>query len=140
LCKDLDDIMHGAILGDEQLKVSTEQWIRKSGIVDLIQKLKASGFEVYLTSDHGNIQATGKRNLTSKEKFGTLSRSKRFAHFDNDVLLNDFISSNVDFAFGRRGSSLFLKDREAITVEGKQVITHGGSHIWEVLVPFVTIS
>jgi hypothetical protein len=140
LCKDLDDIMHGAILGDEQLRVSTEQWIRKSEIVSLVSKLQTSGFEIFITSDHGNIQASGVRNLTTKEKFGALSRSKRFVHFDNDVLANDFMATNNDFNFGRRGLSLYLRNREALTLEGKQVITHGGSHLWEVLVPFITIS
>lgn len=140
LCKDLDDIMHGAIMGDDQLKVSTEQWIEKSKIAYLIADLRKSGFEIFITSDHGNIQATGVRNLTAKEKFGALSRSKRFVHFDNDVLANDFSVTNDDFNFGRRGLSLYLRDREALTLQGKQVITHGGSHLWEVLVPFITIS
>jgi hypothetical protein len=140
LCKDLDDIMHGAILGDEQLRASTEQWIRKCQFVELVSALRANGFEIFLTSDHGNIQATGTRNLTIKEQFGALSRSKRFVHFDNEVLAADFISNNNDFDFGRRGLSLYLRNREAFTLEGKQVITHGGSHLWEVMVPFITIS
>ncbi len=64
VCNDLDDIMHGSILGNSQLKTSTEQWIAISKIVESISGLKAKGFQVYITADHGSIEATGLKNLT----------------------------------------------------------------------------
>ena len=140
VCNDLDDIMHGAILGDLQLKTSTEQWIDKSRIVSLIADLRTKGFSVYITADHGNVEANGIKNLKLNEKVGTLSRSKRHLHFTNTTLLDSFLDQNTDIQFGKRNLSVYLKNKEAFTSENTQVITHGGSHFWEVIVPFISIN
>jgi hypothetical protein len=140
VCNDLDDIMHGSILGNGQLKTSTEQWIVKSKIVNTISALKAKGFQVYITADHGNIEATGLKNLTFKDKLGALSRGKRHLHFTNETLLDSFMELNTNIEVGKKGLSLYLKKQEAFTTENSQVITHGGSHLWEVIVPFISIN
>lgn len=139
VCNDLDDIMHGSVLGNNQLRMSTGQWISKSKIVENISALKSKGFQVYITSDHGNIEATGLKNLTVKEKVGALSRGKRHLNFTNEPLLQSFIEQNPALEVGKRGLSLYLKKQEAFTTENSQVITHGGSHLWEVIVPFISI-
>jgi hypothetical protein len=140
VCNDLDDIMHGSILGNGQLKTSTEQWIVKSKIVNTISALKAKGFQIYITADHGNIEATGLKNLTLKDKLGALSRGKRHLHFTNETLLDSFMVLNTNIEVGKKGLSLYLKKQEAFTAENSQVITHGGSHLWEVIVPFISIN
>lgn len=140
VCNDLDEIMHGSILGNSQLKMSTEQWIEKSRITETITALQTKGFQVYITADHGNVEATGLKNLTMKDKVGALSRGKRHLHFTNETLLQGFIDQNPDVEVGRKGLSLYLKKQEAFTNENSQVITHGGSHIWEVIVPFISIN
>jgi len=140
VCNDLDDIMHGSILGNNQLKTSTEQWIEKSNIVKKIVELKTKGFQVYITADHGNIEATGLKNLSLKEKVGTLSRGKRHLHFTNETLMENFISQNASLELGKKGLSIYLKKQEAFTTENSQVITHGGSHLWEVIIPFISIN
>ncbi len=140
VCNDLDDIMHGSILGNGQLKTSTEQWIVKSKIVNTISTLKAKGFQVYITADHGNIEATGLKNLTLKDKLGALSRGKRHLHFTNETLLDSFMELNTNIEVGKKGLSLYLKKQEAFSTENSQVITHGGSHLWEVIVPFISIN
>ena len=138
VCNDLDDIMHGSILGNNQLKTSTEQWIEQSKIVQTISGLKAKGFQVFITADHGNIEATGIKNLTLKEKVGALSRGKRHLHFTNETLLKNFQENNNGLNIGVKGLSVYLKNKEAFTDENSQVITHGGSHLWEVIVPFIS--
>jgi PglZ domain len=140
VCNDLDDIMHGSILGNGQLKTSTEQWIMKSKIVNTISAIKAKGFQVYITADHGNIEATGLKNLTLKDKLGALSRGKRHLHFTNETLLDSFMELNTNIEVGKKGLSLYLKKQEAFATENSQVITHGGSHLWEVIVPFISIN
>lgn len=140
VCNDLDEIMHGSSLGNSQLKTSTEQWIKKSNIIQYIKELKVKGFQIYITSDHGNIEATGVKNLTLKEKVGALSRGKRHLHFTNETLLDTFLEQNLSLSVGRKGLSIYLKQQEAFTTENSQVITHGGSHLWEVIVPFISIN
>lgn len=139
VCNDLDEIMHGSILGNAQLKKSTEEWVSQSRIVNFIKELRSNGFQIFITSDHGNIEAIGLKNLTLKDKVGAFSRSKRHLKFDNDTLLGNFTSQNPQIEIGKRGLSIFLKNQEAFTDQEKRVITHGGSHIWEVIVPFITI-
>ena len=131
--------MHGAILGDEQLQTSTEQWIVRSQIVKTIQDLSKAGFQLFITSDHGNIEAQGLKNLTMKDKVGALSRGKRHLHFTNEVMLNNLLQDNKGIEMGKKGLSVYLKNQEAFTTANTQVITHGGSHFWEVIVPFITI-
>lgn len=140
VCNDLDDIMHGSVLGNNQLKTSTEQWIEKSKIVQSISELREAGFHVYITADHGNIEAVGLKNLTLKEKVGALSRGKRHLHFTNETLLGAFLEQNPGLALGKKGLSVYLKQQDAFTTENNQVITHGGSHLWEVIVPFISVN
>jgi len=139
LCNDLDDIMHGSVMGNEQLLVSTVQWVEKSGITELISGLLKKGFQIFLTADHGNVEATGVKNLALKEKTGTISRGKRHLHFHNETMQQSFFDSNPLLITGKRGLSVYLKHGEAFTDPGNVVITHGGSHIWEVIVPFIHI-
>jgi hypothetical protein len=139
VCNDLDEIMHGSILGDSQLKMSTEQWIEQSQIIETISELRKKGFQVFITSDHGNVEARGLKNLTIKDKVGAISRGKRHISFTNETLLQGFVDQNQGIEIGRKDLSLYLKKREAFTNENSQVITHGGSHFWEVIVPFITI-
>jgi hypothetical protein len=47
---------------------------------------------------------------------------------------------NTNIEVGNKGLSLYLKKQEAFTTENSQVITHGGSHLWEVIVPFISIN
>ncbi len=140
VCNDLDEIMHGSILGNNHLKMSTEQWISKSNIVKIISALRSKGFQVHITADHGNVEATGIKNLTIKDKVGALSRGKRHLHFTNETLLQNFVDLNATVEVGKKGLSLYLKKKEAFTTENSHVITHGGSHIWEVIVPFISIN
>ena len=104
VCNDLDSIMHGCLLGNSQLKTSTEQWIVKSKIVESISILKAKGFQVYITADHGNIEATGLKNLTLRDKLGSLSRGKRHLYFTNETLLNNFMQLNTNIEIGKKVS------------------------------------
>ncbi|MCK9331021.1 MAG: BREX-3 system phosphatase PglZ [Candidatus Cloacimonetes bacterium] len=140
VCNDLDDVMHGASLGNVQLKNSTAQWIEQSNIIQLVQDLLKKKFCIYLTSDHGNIEAKGVKNLNLKDKVGTLSRSKRHIYFENEILKESFIKEHPFLEYGLKNMSLYLSDNSAFNQENHTVITHGGSHLWEVIVPFVRIN
>jgi hypothetical protein len=139
VCNDLDDIMHGAIMGDDQLRLSTEQWINKSNIIQTILELRLKGFQIYITADHGSVESFGNKNLSLSDKVGAISRGKRHIHFTNEKLLDSFLEQNFNLDMGRKGLSVYLKQQEAFTNPNTQVVTHGGSHFWEVIVPFISI-
>lgn len=136
VCNDLDDIMHGAVLGNEQLMTATLQWLQASKIVDYIHGLRFKGFKIFVTTDHGNVEAMGIRNLKLKEKVGSFSRGCRYIHFSNETMLNNFKEQNPDLSIGTRDNSVFLKQDDAFTNQDVKIVTHGGSHLWEVLIPF----
>ncbi len=139
VCNDLDDLMHGSLMGDEQLYLSTKQWLDKGMLANMVLQLKQEGYRVFLTTDHGNIEAEGIKSLKMTEKFGALSRSKRHLRFSNETLRDDFLKRNSNLHISMDGLSLYLKDKSAFVSENERLITHGGSHFWEVIIPFIEI-
>jgi len=135
VCTDLDDILHGAILGNAQLFQDTITWINKSGIVELIKELKSKGFRCYITSDHGNIEAHGIGNVPMKSRCLSNSRSKRHIEFTSEEMAISYLVSNPGLNAYRRASVVYLSDTSAFCND-PIVITHGGSHLLEMLVPF----
>ena len=56
----IDLIMHGMQLGSAGMHSQIKQWCRNGFLVQLIQKLLDLGFMVWITSDHGNVECSGK--------------------------------------------------------------------------------
>lgn len=139
VCNDLDDIMHGSILGNKELASDTLQWIEKINFIETIKALKEKGFKCYITSDHGNVESKGVKNLSISEKVGAISRGQRHIQFSNDIMLKRFQEHNPEMNYGLRDNSVFLRDQYAFRKNQSTVITHGGSHLWEVLIPFIEI-
>lgn len=137
---DIDDLMHGATMGNEQFLLNTKQWAENKWLKKLLAKLKTEGYRIWITADHGNIEATGNGNLPRKTSKFTESKGKRHVHFDNEDLKKAFLAEGRDeYDFAEMNNSLYLKDTTAFALEGEQLVTHGGSHFWEVAVPFIEI-
>lgn len=135
VCNDLDNLMHGAIMGSEQLHQNTSQWIEKSGVVGLVESLKKDGFSICISSDHGNICATGKGSLKLSDRQSSRSRSKRHLYCVNNEEALRFKNGHLELNLSVLGSSVYFTDNSAFEIEGKTIITHGGSHLLELLVP-----
>ncbi len=140
VCNDLDDIMHGTTLGNRQLFSSTRQWLNKSRFPEILKSLLAAGYTCIITTDHGNLEAQGNGQLRPNDKVGVSSRSKRHINFANPVLMDRFKSQQDMNRFGESGLSLFLNDNTAFAPKNTTVVTHGGSHLWEVIIPFIKIN
>jgi hypothetical protein len=139
---DLDDQMHGALdLG--MLRVTTNYLIEKKSITSLINGLTDNGYTVYLTSDHGNIQAKGYGALKEREKLGTNqsgSRSERHLEYSKLELAKYFLESNPDLngQVVNDGHVIYMSSDLAFSRD-KSTVTHGGSHILEVIIPFIEL-
>lgn len=139
----LDEKMH---VSDDYivLKYLTDKWLNESKIASYIKKLTNQKFKVYITTDHGNLPAKGWRSLTEKEKVGTKqsgSKSTRHIEYTDQSFSDDFIESNKDI------EDNLMRDENAIYFINNlsfsrkdQIVTHGGSHILEVIIPFIKIS
>ena len=135
--------MHSSTDLKDLLKL-TENWIDRSKIRSIIKQLTEAGFRIVLTSDHGNIQAKGWRGLNGREKLGTNksgSRSERHIEYPEKWLSDEFMDNNPEL------KDLVLMDDQAIYFKSDLsfsskdlLVTHGGAHILEVLIPFIEIS
>ena len=123
---------------------STENWIERSQTVEVINQLTKQGFKVFITSDHGNIQAKGWRSLNGKEKLGTNksgSRSERHVEYSENWLLDELLENNPELkdAVIIDDQSIYFKNDQSFSYKDS-LVTHGGAHIFEVLIPFIEIS
>ncbi len=139
---DLDERMHNSTDYKDLLHF-TQRWIEESGIVEKVEKLQEAGFTIFLTTDHGNIQAKGWRGLKGREKLGTNksgSRSQRHLEYSDRWLKDEFIDNNPDLKGSiteQEGAIYFNSDLSFSTND--KLVTHGGAHILEVLIPFIEI-
>ena len=131
----LDSMMHGAILGYRQLWQSTQLWIKESGICDFVKNLEDNGFDIYITTDHGNVDAHLTLSVKANEKQVSLSRSKRFIRFDTEEQTEKFIMEHPNQGLAKREKSVFFTNSNGFGKFGDTEITHGGSHIMELMIP-----
>lgn len=141
--KDLDEKMHSSTDYKDLLKL-TENWIERSKINNVIDTLLQKGFKIFLTTDHGNIQAKGWRGLQGREKLGTNksgSRSERHIEYSERWLSDEFMANNPELK-----NSLVMEDqaiyfKSDLSFSRRDVlVTHGGAHLLEVLIPFIEIN
>ena len=138
----LDEKMH-ACSDYNDLFDLTQNWIENSEIIMDIELLISEDFTVFITTDHGNIQATGLNSLSHKQTLGTNksgSRSLRHLEYSETWLKDKFLSDNQDWKpfLGVTENTIFVKNDNAFT-SNQKIITHGGSHILEVLIPFIRL-
>lgn len=139
---DLDEKMH-ASTDYADLKSLTENFVKRFPLIRNIEKLLEQGFRIFLTTDHGNIQAKGWRGLRDQEKLGTNksgSRSQRHIEYEREGLADTFIESNPGIADScvTTDDTLYLTDDLSFSPKEK-LVTHGGSHLLEVLIPFTEL-
>jgi hypothetical protein len=136
-----DKLMHSAeVLGDIGLHAEIEAWMRSGVLAELLTMADQSGYQTWLTADHGNLavqRATELREGAFVERTGTRSRrygskALRDAASMDGVVWNELPGYPRDeaerllFAPGRKGW-------------GPSRLSHGGLSLDEVIVPLVQI-
>lgn len=139
---ELDQKMHGCS-NYQDLYELTQNWIQYSPAINMIQQLIDQRFHLFLTTDHGNMQARGWRGLKGREKLGSNSsgsRSQRHIEYSDERMADDFLEQNPELTSSivRHNSSLYFKSDLSFSTK-PQIVTHGGAHILEVLIPFIEI-
>jgi len=134
--------MHGST-DYADLLMLTKNWMDRSKIAQVIEDLLSKRFTVFLTSDHGNIQAKGWRGLQGREKLGTNksgSRSQRHIEYSEKWLFDEFMENNPDLenSVVKEEQALYFKNDLSFS-SNELLVTHGGAHLLEVLVPFIEI-
>lgn len=135
----MDDDMHSAH-SMKQLYSSTVVWADK--FTPIIQQILKAGFDIILTADHGGVPSHGWGNLTQHEKvalYETGSRGQRHLIFSSQSAQQHFLDSHPDTVPQWRilGNSVVWRDNKCFGTN--DCISHGGSHVLEMLVPLITI-
>jgi hypothetical protein len=138
----IDELVHGAMLGKRGLSGQIREWCETGFVEKLLNLLIRRGYHVYVTADHGNVDADGIGRLNQ----GVISEVKgeRVRTYRNETLAGS-VPADIDaFAFGGPGLPpdflpLYAGGRGAFVPIGQQVVAHGGMSVEELIVPFVKI-
>lgn len=134
----LDEKMHSSTSYLELLAL-TKIWAKS--FAKRFRQLKEAGFDIILTTDHGNVLAKGCRPFTSTEKahlYGKASRGHRHAIFMQRDASDQFVSDlGYSIQYLHKQLWFAIRDNHSFTSTGKVEITHGGSHLFECMIPFV---
>lgn len=139
----IDRFMHSAIQGLVSVFRETQLWLQGGYLLSLLQDLHQSGYEIYLTADHGHIEATG----TGRINEGILADTKgqRVRNYDT-MLIRERThvehSSSIEWNSSGLPPTIYpllASGHSAFVTKNERVVTHGGIHIEEVIVPFVQL-
>ncbi len=139
----VDKIMHGMELGTAGMHNQVRQWATEGFMAKLLDMLFDRGFAVFLTSDHGNIEAQG----CGRPSEGAMAdlRGERVRIYPDPILrsrVKKSFPNAVEWpALGLPENCLTLlaPDRSAFIREGERIVGHGGISLEEVIVPMVRI-
>ncbi len=139
----VDKIMHGMQLGSAGMHNQIEQWCKSGYLITLLDYLSRHEYDVWLTSDHGNIESIGKGRPS--EGVIAESRGERVRVYPTPELRSQ-ISSSFTFAREWRPTGLpegyfplIAAGNDAFIKEGDSIVGHGGAAIEEVIVPLVKV-
>lgn len=136
----LDEMMHVEGMSLDILLAATEAWART--FARKIAEILAAGFTVYITTDHGNIYSTGAGALSPVQKahlFQDGSRGTRHLIWQDEEKVKEFLSEQDASQFFGKNTWLSYRGTQSFKKPGTTSITHGGSHLLEVAIPFVKI-
>ena len=140
----IDQMMHGTVTGMDGLQNRVEHWsVKRKRPLQLFEMLLEQGFEVVLTSDHGNAECVG----IGKPNVGVVANERgERAHVFPDELTRAKTASEYPTTLrwpphGLPAGCLPLLTQagDAFITQGKRTVAHGGHSIEEVLVPYATI-
>ena len=139
----VDKIMHGMPLGTAGMHNLVRLWARKPQLAALLDLLLENDFLVFLTSDHGNIEAAGCGSPSEgavAELRGERVRVYRDASLRRGI--SDTFPAATDWppiGLPEDYLPLLAPNRLAFVREGQRIVGHGGASIEELIVPLVRI-
>ncbi|WP_298842924.1 BREX-3 system phosphatase PglZ [uncultured Roseobacter sp.] len=138
----VDEIVHGAMLGKRGIASQIREWCDTGFIETLFQMLSRHGYHIYLTADHGNVDAAGIGRLSQ----GVVSEMKgeRVRAYRSEDLAASVPQEIDAFQFSGPGLPpdflpVYANERGAFLPKGNMVVAHGGMALEELIVPFVKI-
>ena len=139
----VDKIMHGMELGTAGMHNQIRQWTMEEHMAKVLNLLLEHNFQIFLTSDHGNIEAMG----CGRPSEGVIAdlRGERVRIYPDNLLRlkvkERFVNAIEWPTIGLPDDFLPLlaPDRLAFSAEGTRIVAHGGISIEELIVPLIRI-
>lgn len=140
-----DEMMHGATMGWRGLFDQLRLWASHSFLKEVISTSLSAGYKVFLTSDHGNLEAVG----TGSPSEGVLvDRCGQRVRVYQEPTLRDHSAAAMEAKAIPWHSKLLPHNylplihtgRGAFATSGKLLVCHGGASLDELVVPFVEFS
>ncbi|MDL1899495.1 BREX-3 system phosphatase PglZ [Anaerolineae bacterium CFX9] len=140
----VDKIMHGEQLGASGMQNQVEYWSKRGLLEKLVELFMQAGYEIWLTADHGNTEASGmgrpsNEGVLAEQKgervrvYGDEALRSRFAHeFPKTIQWNGVGLPKSFFCLIPVGRQAFIGVKQ-------KTVTHGGITIDELIVPFISI-
>lgn len=138
----IDNLTHHTIQGHRGMHGQISIWLKTGYLRSLLHDLLEAGFDVYITSDHGNKESVGIGAI--REGVLADTRGERVRIYNSEELRDraaQIYSSQKWESIGLPDEFFVLaaKSGEAFVKEGEVVVSHGGASIEEVIVPFVRV-
>ena len=140
----VDEFVHGAVLGKRDIASRISSWCESKFVDRLVEFLLDHNFHVYVTSDHGNVEATGIGRIN--QGLATDTRGERVRTYRSEALLSESAATCAGtFRLDVPGLPanflpLFAAGQGAFVPKGDQVVSHGGMSLEELFVPFIEIT
>lgn len=141
----VDNIAHSTILvseGKRRMQSSLISVLQETEIAKIIGEFLINGYSVYIGSDHGSVWCRG--NGYQAEKYLVEDHAKRALVYPNRILAEEFCRGKdvliyEDHTVTGESIIVFPPHRMMFAKVNDLMITHGGLHIEEVIVPFVEV-
>jgi len=138
----IDEIVHGAVLGKRGIANQIASWCETGFVERLLNLMLDQGFHVYVTADHGNVDAVG----VGRPNEGAASEipGERVRTYRSDILA-EFQPVGLDaFRLDIAGLPadflpLYAGTRGAFIRKGDSIVAHGGISVEELIVPFIKV-
>ena len=143
IINEIDDLVHSQLQGLSGHFDGIERMAKTKKLDRLIYKLVQEGFEVFITSDHGNKQALGigKPKGTGVEVETKSQRMMILKDYASKESLKELhhLSEYPGYYLPKEYSYLVCEDEDALAYQGDTVMSHGGISVEEVIVPFIRV-
>jgi hypothetical protein len=139
----IDEIMHGMKMGMVGFHSQIKLYGESGYLISLITTLTGCGFEIYITSDHGNTECEGKGQ--PKEASLAQSRGERVRVYKTENLMQsikdqfDWSTSWKPVGLPKEYYPLVATGTGAFLPKNTRAISHGGISLTETIVPFIKV-
>lgn len=141
----IDRFMHAAQQGLWSVHSELKYWLERDFLYRLLDDLLRNDFQVFMTADHGNIESLGVGRINQ----GVLANSKgeRVRIYDDQAIrqrteqeyseVSQVWNSNF---LPKKFYPLIAKENFSFIKKDDKMVSHGGTHIEEIFVPFVKVT